>query len=109
MAYEPTVWAAGDTITATKLNKLENGVANSGALIVENGTGNHTIVLNKTWSEINSALNAFRPVVYIKNNSSTQIIQAAFRSNNKFCLMSGRELFFQADTANGYPYYDIVT
>ena len=30
MSYEPTVWQCGDTITAEKLNKLEQGVANSG-------------------------------------------------------------------------------
>ena len=30
MAYTPTVWQTGDTITAEKLNKLENGVANVG-------------------------------------------------------------------------------
>lgn len=30
MAYTPTVWQTGDTITAEKLNKLENGVANIG-------------------------------------------------------------------------------
>lgn len=28
MAYTPTVWVDGDTITAEKLNKLEQGVAN---------------------------------------------------------------------------------
>lgn len=26
MAYTPTVWATGDTITAEKLNKAENGI-----------------------------------------------------------------------------------
>lgn len=30
MAYEPTVWAAGDSITSAKMNKLENAVANGG-------------------------------------------------------------------------------
>ncbi len=30
MSYTPTTWVTGDTITATKLNKLENGVANAG-------------------------------------------------------------------------------
>ena len=30
MAYTPTNWTTGDTITATKLNKLETGVANAG-------------------------------------------------------------------------------
>ena len=27
MSYTPTEWACGDTITAEKLNKLENGLA----------------------------------------------------------------------------------
>ena len=39
MAYTPTVWQTGDTITAEKLNKLENGVAN---------TGGYDIVFTKT-------------------------------------------------------------
>lgn len=30
MAYEPTVWKTGDIVSSEKLNKLENGVANSG-------------------------------------------------------------------------------
>lgn len=29
MAYTPTVWASGDTIDATKLNKIEQGIANA--------------------------------------------------------------------------------
>lgn len=31
MAYTPTTWNTGDDVTATKLNKLENGVANAGS------------------------------------------------------------------------------
>lgn len=34
MAYEPTVWQAGDTITSARLNKLEQGVANGGGSMV---------------------------------------------------------------------------
>ena len=30
MSYEPTVWQTGDTVTAEKLNKLEQGVTNAG-------------------------------------------------------------------------------
>lgn len=29
MAYEPTEWTCGDVITAEKLNKIENGIANT--------------------------------------------------------------------------------
>lgn len=30
MAYTPTEWKCGDTITAEKLNKMEDGIANAG-------------------------------------------------------------------------------
>ena len=30
MAYEPTQWRSGDTITSERLNKMENGIANKG-------------------------------------------------------------------------------
>lgn len=32
MSYTPTTWTTGDTITATALNKIENGVANAGSV-----------------------------------------------------------------------------
>lgn len=30
MAYTPTQWNTGDDVTAAKLNKIENGIANAG-------------------------------------------------------------------------------
>lgn len=30
MSYTPNTWATGDTITAAKLNNIENGIANAG-------------------------------------------------------------------------------
>ena len=30
MSYTPTTWQTGDTITATAMNKIENGIANAG-------------------------------------------------------------------------------
>lgn len=30
MSYTPTTWATGDTLTATAMNKIENGIANAG-------------------------------------------------------------------------------
>ncbi len=30
MAYTPTTWTTGDTITASAMNKIENGIANAG-------------------------------------------------------------------------------
>lgn len=34
MSYTPTSWAAGDTITAQKLNKIEGGIEDANPLIV---------------------------------------------------------------------------
>ncbi len=52
MSYQPTNWKAGDTVTSAKLNKIEEGIANSSNILIvqdENGT------LNKTWREIAEA------------------------------------------------------
>lgn len=34
MSYTPTTWAAGDTITSAKLNKLEQGIRNNSSWII---------------------------------------------------------------------------
>lgn len=73
MSYTPTTWATGDTITASAMNKIENGIANAGgALIVgtddpmaEAGGGG---TLDKTFSEIYNALKSGTPV-YVKSGS----------------------------------------
>ena len=33
MAYTPTEWNCGDTITAEKMNKIEQGIADSGGVL----------------------------------------------------------------------------
>lgn len=38
MSYEPTEWKTGDVITSEKLNKIENGIANSGRVIYQDIT-----------------------------------------------------------------------
>lgn len=32
MSYTPTSWSTGDTITASAMNKIENGIANAGGI-----------------------------------------------------------------------------
>lgn len=61
MAYTPTTWANGDTIDATKLNKMEQGIANAGAaMIVEMSSS--TGQADHTFAEIFNALRAGTPV-----------------------------------------------
>ena len=67
MGYTPTTWTTGDTVTATKLNKLENGVANAGsALIVTEANG----TLDATFMDIYTALKDGIPV-YVKQVDET--------------------------------------
>lgn len=61
MAYTPTTWANGDTIDATKLNKMEQGIANAGAVMVvelSSATGQ----ADHTFAEIFDALRSGTPV-----------------------------------------------
>lgn len=53
MSYEPTVWKDGDLVTSAKLNKLEQGVANGGGILVVHADENGR--LDKTWQEIYNA------------------------------------------------------
>lgn len=59
MAYTPNTWATGDTITAAKLNNMEQGIANAGGgAYVVNVTLNdstHTMTCDKAASAIYTA------------------------------------------------------
>lgn len=67
MSYTPTTWNTGDTISASAMNKIENGIANAGgALICNDNVGE----LDKTVEEIYNAFISGMPV-YIKYNYGT--------------------------------------
>ena len=54
MAYEPTEWEAGMKVTASRLNKIEQGIASgSGAPLIMHLTSG---VGDKTWQEVYDAL-----------------------------------------------------
>lgn len=60
MAYEKQTWTNGDLITAEKLNHIEDGITQGGALTVietvtEDSHGNEVRTLDKTYNEIASA------------------------------------------------------
>jgi len=54
MTYNPTTWKAGDTVTSAKLNKMEQGIANSGGMMVVHMSNEN--ILDKTWQEIYDAM-----------------------------------------------------
>lgn len=73
MSYTPTTWTTGDTITATAMNKIENGIANAGGVLICNSSYSQdasAYVLDKTVQEIYDALLGGTPV-YIKYQYGT--------------------------------------
>ncbi len=57
MAYTPNTWATGDTITAAKLNNMEQGIANAGVFYIT-ATWDDSAngwVLDKTAAQIEAA------------------------------------------------------
>lgn len=63
MAYTKQTWQNGDTITAEKLNHMEDGIGApipGGCLyitVTDIDSGNNTATLDKTFEEINNAFN----------------------------------------------------
>ena len=55
MSYEKQTWTTGDTITAEKLNHMEDGIENNGTLVVNAVESGDIITLDKTWQEIYDA------------------------------------------------------
>ena len=53
MSYEKTNWVAGDTITAEKLNNIENGIASAGGGSSDSGT----MIVHQTEAEIDKTFN----------------------------------------------------
>lgn len=61
MAYEKQTWATGDTVTAAKLNHIEDGIAANNKFIVTLTPNDETFsggVMDKTVGEIKQAVDA---------------------------------------------------
>lgn len=120
MSYTKNTWATGDTITADKLNHIENGIAAGGAMVV-NATYDEstlTYTLNKTWQEIHDALAAGVMVIVIGADSEDDAEQwVCYKAwhdilNQKYIaeLVQGYNpvVFignYSSESADGYPSY----
>lgn len=73
MAYTKNTWADGDIVTSEKLNHMEDGIANTGGLVVAIDWDEtlQTSILDKTWQEIHDAF----PFVAIVDSESGQAAQ----------------------------------
>lgn len=77
MAYTKTTWENGDLITAEKLNKLEQGVANIFHLLfpVNVININNTMTPDKTYAEVCALMDAGRVPIYIIKTQVSSVIE----------------------------------
>lgn len=67
MSYTPTEWQTGDTITAEKLNKMENGIENANSPFIVTLTPtdlDYSGTMDKTVAEINAAYEAGKDILF---------------------------------------------
>lgn len=108
MSYIPTVWASGDIVTSTKLNKLENGVANAGggggAFIVYVGDND---TLDKTWQEIYDAFTSGTIALILagqgENAMANAVISAGYNEIAQAYLVGTNGGNFSCESADDYP------
>lgn len=106
MAYTPTNWKSGDVVTSAKLNKLEQGVASSGGvLVVHVSVGG---VLDKTYREIDAAGLSFIEMTNEGITGYLPLTEKGIDAGGKYALsyydFSARvEINFAAESEDDYP------
>lgn len=111
MSYTPTTWTTGDTITASAMNKIENGIAGAGSALIVNVNANnqnsvgtageysYNDTLDTTFADIYDALANGVPV-YIRRN-----IDVGGYSTDYACCASLFSVLGAYKYANDYRVY----
>ena len=82
MSYIKQTWTTGDTITAEKLNHIEDGVANTNSMLIDMTFDSETRLLksNVLFSDIVSAfINGVEIVVHIPEVTDYSVAEAYLR------------------------------
>ena len=118
MSYEKNIWKTGDVITSTKLNHMEDGIANAGGILVIGGlnfgmgrTSYQFIgTADKTWQEIDNALVAGVRCVVVGSYMGGHIQLTVSRTmllDGKYIFYIDNEqddpIFATTTSADGYP------
>ena len=106
MAYTKQTWANGDTITAEKLNHMEDGIAGGGSAPLIIDTIYDEIedcnILNKTWQEIYDAYIVGTMCIireeHIGDVSRFQLVRTIVFEEDLYQVDG-----YTTDSPNGYP------
>lgn len=111
MSYTPTQWSAGDTVTSAKLNKMEQGIADSTTapfFIERVDAGYSREELNKTWQEIYDALiTQGRQVIFkriVDENLAYYYPCIGLVKNDDRYIVAFGEYQYSTDDIDDYPY-----
>ena len=114
MSYTPTTWTTGDTITATKLNKIENGIASAGSgtpLVVTVTESGADLICDATFNDVKDAMDANQMVYFDFTGTSdwdNAYSLALGYSNSIYGVVTivNQGIFtFSASSADGYLGY----
>lgn len=104
MAYEKQTWACGDTITADKLNHMEDGIANAGggseSLMVTETKSDDKRVLDKTWQEI---YDAFPNAYVLGEDEKVFIYDVVHDAKSGKYQVTTHNSDYSASSSDGYP------
>ena len=95
MSYTPTTWAAGDTVTSAKLNKIEQGITNiqeikvvQATTIVDEDTNYYTTTYTITPNELIEAFNLQPVFVFDTQDDRIGIIVSYYEDYSEYsCYM----------------------
>lgn len=108
MTYEKQTWNTGDTITAEKLNHMEEGIDdNSTVLTVNSTTDDGGKILDKTYNEIKAAyLNGVPVIIVDSENYTYDLVYGVYEYvDPSQYTVSIRNKEYNADNADDYPFY----
>ena len=111
MAYSKTTWANGDTITAEKLNKMEDGIANAGGkgLINITETTDDNIItytLSASYNDIVAMLeNGIIPYTLGNFDGATGIVMFSTYDSSDGYVVNFDNISYEAETATALLSY----
>lgn len=101
MSYEPTQWAVGDKITAAKMNKIEDGIANRSLKVIVEEQNNDLVITSHTWQEIYDAMDN-GIIVIAKYETYLSLVQGVNQDGTIYRVYIG-EMHFYCSSPDDYP------